>query len=440
LVAAPERWTGHEARLLRMALRLSLRAFAARLGVAERTVSKWESAGRSTTPWPESQSILDTALAQASEDARARFAQFVDVGAAEAMRPAKSNHGEEDDTNRRDATRLIGLTVAAATPPAFDAVDWLAHSRGRGAQYVDHKLVQGHREVAQAFAGLYRSADPRSVLPVAIAYADDVLVLLDASMSDQDRTELGGIVAGIHAQIGLWACHLHRPAVAYRYLATACQVAEGTSDPVLQARTLGALSYLFSSAPRGGHGGDVQRAVMLLTKAMALIGRADSFTVGWLATWRADQYATSGDLDAAQRDIDVADRELGRNDDGTAIGFFARSVYGYGMREHCDSVRAFTLALAGQIDEADRAFNQVQFHAANIRRRVATYGHQALAQVRTGEPEMACATLSQAVDLAIDNYYVMGLERAFGVRASFDPSWSLACVRALDEQLHQPRS
>jgi transcriptional regulator with XRE-family HTH domain len=143
LVAAPERWTGHEARLLRMALRLSLRAFAARLGVAERTVSKWESAGRSTTPWPESQSILDTALAQASEDARARFAQFVDAGAAEAMRPAKSDRGEEDDTNRRDATGLFGLTVAVATPPVFDAVDRLAHSRGRGAQYVDHKLVRG---------------------------------------------------------------------------------------------------------------------------------------------------------------------------------------------------------------------------------------------------------------------------------------------------------
>lgn len=440
LVAAPERWTGHEARLLRMALRLSSRAFAARLGVAERTVSKWESAGRSRTPWPESQAILDTALAQASEDARARFTQFVETGTAEAMRPATPNHGVEEDTNRRNVTRLFGLTMAAATQPAFDAIGRLAHSRGRPSQYVDHKLVLGHREIAQALTGLYRSADPRAALPVAVAYADEVLVMLDASMSDQDRTELSGIVAGIHAQIGLWACHLHRPAVAYRYLATACQVADGTSDPTLQACTLGALSYLFSSAPRGGDGGDAQRALSLLTKAMALIGRADGFTVGWLATWRADQYATLGDLDAARRDIDVADRELGANGDGVAIGFFARPVYGYGMREHCDSVRAFTLALAGQTDEADRAFRQVQSRAANMRRRIATYGHQALAQVRTGEPEMACATLSQAVDLAIENYYIMGLERAVGVRTGFDPSWSLPCVRALDEQLHQPLS
>ena len=76
-LATPQRWTGREAGLLRTALRMSLRAFAAHLGVAERTVSKWEKAGARTTPWPETQAILDTALAQASQDAKARFTQFL---------------------------------------------------------------------------------------------------------------------------------------------------------------------------------------------------------------------------------------------------------------------------------------------------------------------------------------------------------------------------
>src|SRR5262249_40889008 len=138
-------------------------------------------------------------------------------------------------------------------------------------------------------------------------------------------------------------------------------------------------------------------------------------------------------------DVDVAGQGLSANDDGSAIGFFARPVYGYGMREHCDSVQAFTMALAGQTDEADRTFDRVLDQAANMRRRIATHGHQALARVRAGEPEMACAALSQAVDLAADNYYVMGLERAIGVRAGFATEWSrLRCVRALDERLRQP--
>lgn len=71
------RWTGHEARALRLALRLSVRAFAERLGIAARTVSKWEKGGKNTTPWPDSQAILDTTLAQSTDDAKARFALLV---------------------------------------------------------------------------------------------------------------------------------------------------------------------------------------------------------------------------------------------------------------------------------------------------------------------------------------------------------------------------
>jgi transcriptional regulator with XRE-family HTH domain len=67
------RWSGREARLLRHALRLSVRAFAGYLGVAPRTVAKWESGGTGTIPRPDTQAILDTALAHARPDARQRF-------------------------------------------------------------------------------------------------------------------------------------------------------------------------------------------------------------------------------------------------------------------------------------------------------------------------------------------------------------------------------
>ena len=66
-------WTGFEARALRLALRFSVRAFAEHLGVAIRTVSKWEAAGASRQPRPDMQAALDTVLAQASPEARTRF-------------------------------------------------------------------------------------------------------------------------------------------------------------------------------------------------------------------------------------------------------------------------------------------------------------------------------------------------------------------------------
>ena len=66
-------WTGRETRALRGALRMSVRVFAEHLGVAPRTVSKWERLGEATRPYPDTQAILDTALQRATAEAQARF-------------------------------------------------------------------------------------------------------------------------------------------------------------------------------------------------------------------------------------------------------------------------------------------------------------------------------------------------------------------------------
>ena len=68
------RWTGREAKLLRQALRLSVRDFAARLGVGVRTVNRWETRQADITPLPYMQEVLDTALVRASDEAKVRFA------------------------------------------------------------------------------------------------------------------------------------------------------------------------------------------------------------------------------------------------------------------------------------------------------------------------------------------------------------------------------
>ncbi|MFD1657255.1 helix-turn-helix domain-containing protein [Streptomyces caeni] len=68
-----QQWTGREASALRAALRMSTRAFAEHLGVALRTVAKWESLGAETQPRPDTQAILDTALTRADSAAQARF-------------------------------------------------------------------------------------------------------------------------------------------------------------------------------------------------------------------------------------------------------------------------------------------------------------------------------------------------------------------------------
>jgi transcriptional regulator with XRE-family HTH domain len=72
-VATVRQWSGREARALRRALRLSVRAYADHLGVAARTVAKWEAQGAATCPRPDTQAILDTALNRADSAVQVRF-------------------------------------------------------------------------------------------------------------------------------------------------------------------------------------------------------------------------------------------------------------------------------------------------------------------------------------------------------------------------------
>ena len=68
-------WTGRRACALQTALRMSNDGFASRLGVAQRTVAAWHQKP-TLVPRSEIQQALDTALEQAPDGAKRRFAQI----------------------------------------------------------------------------------------------------------------------------------------------------------------------------------------------------------------------------------------------------------------------------------------------------------------------------------------------------------------------------
>ncbi|RDI43560.1 SUMF1/EgtB/PvdO family nonheme iron enzyme [Nocardia mexicana] len=70
-------WTGDETRALRDAQRMTLRQFAALLGVNERLISKWEAGGKALTPRPVNQEALDTVLSRLDAVETARFIELV---------------------------------------------------------------------------------------------------------------------------------------------------------------------------------------------------------------------------------------------------------------------------------------------------------------------------------------------------------------------------
>jgi len=70
-------WSGREARALREAKRMSIRDFAAHLGVSERMVSKWEKEAENIHPRPVNQQALDSSLAASTPEEQERFAALV---------------------------------------------------------------------------------------------------------------------------------------------------------------------------------------------------------------------------------------------------------------------------------------------------------------------------------------------------------------------------
>ncbi|MFF7157893.1 multiprotein-bridging factor 1 family protein [Streptomyces sp. NPDC008139] len=69
-------------------MRMSIRDFAAHLGVSDRVISKWEAGGEDYTPRPDSQAVLDTALARSSDEIRARFTEALGGPAVAAPKTA----------------------------------------------------------------------------------------------------------------------------------------------------------------------------------------------------------------------------------------------------------------------------------------------------------------------------------------------------------------
>lgn len=116
-----QHWTGREARALRTALRMSVRSFAAYLGVSDRTVSKWEAGGERIAPTQDSQALLDTAYVQADADVRSRF--HTALGTPEASVDRAPDHlalvptrepGLVDRTDELDAIVSVVEEAAAA--------------------------------------------------------------------------------------------------------------------------------------------------------------------------------------------------------------------------------------------------------------------------------------------------------------------------------------
>jgi len=159
-----QKWTGRETRMLRHALRMSIRDFAEHLGVSERTVSKWEAGREAVQPRPEIQAALDTALARAGNEVHRRFRSGLGLADAAELRQGAADIQAEGNggTSIADVTAVFrNRAELSAHLPADRILDGARKVRAMGLSlnllcqhYTDHRwrqLIEGGAQVRCLF-------------------------------------------------------------------------------------------------------------------------------------------------------------------------------------------------------------------------------------------------------------------------------------------------
>jgi transcriptional regulator with XRE-family HTH domain len=382
-------WTGREARALRLALRLSVRAFAEQLGVATRTVSKWEAGGIATVPRPDSQAILDTALARADAAAQKRFALLC----------------PPDERSARSAERAR-LPVGST-----DHVDEiLVHLRDQW-----HALVRTDNLLG-----------PRFALPGVLDQIAIIEELLPMT-SGAHRRELVALAA-TYAESAAWLNEDagQMPAAAH-WVGRAMEWAHEAGDGRLLAWTL------FRRSQHAASERDAQRALGL---ARAASRDADSLSPPMRAAilqQEAHGHALEGNELVAHRTLDHALRWAADDTTGDARGghgSFCTAAY-------LELQRAACWSALGRPERAIQHFEEVlpTLPAVYHRDRGVAFGRLAHACASTGDAEPAADRGRQALDIARSSGSVRTEQAVVQLGRRLTDHYRLAAVRSLLHEL-----
>lgn len=229
-MATVRRWSGREARALRLALRRSVRTFADHLGVSARTVSKWEQHGAATFPLPDNQAILDTALSRADDETMRRFEVLLANGEFDA------SGGTVDDVRRRTLLGLLG-PIALGSPLALrsepaghDAADW--------------------EQVVNDYAREVYAVPPTRLLPNLVADFTEIHMRISEA-SRLIRTRLIHSASQLAALTAIALVNAGEYHAAQRWWRVAARAANETADPELAALVRGrqAVLSMYSAPP-----------------------------------------------------------------------------------------------------------------------------------------------------------------------------------------------
>jgi len=287
-------WTGQQAADLRSAMRMPITEFAAYLGIAERTVSKWERKLAAVVPTPGMQQVLDVALDRAPVSIQDRFALLL---ASHRQHDSGTDDESGTDVNRRELLRLLsigGAVVALGEPLDRER---LASRTGPA----DAGLIAEYGKVNASMWRVYAQATPKaSILPL----VNDRLSIITGRLrlGGPKRRQLCALASDMFQLAGEIAFDGNRYAdAAHCYTLAATAAREGdAADLWTCAMTRHSFVYVYSR--------DFADAEPMLDLAAGIARKGDQnlSTRQWVSAVHAQVLAGLRDFKGCQRALDAA--------------------------------------------------------------------------------------------------------------------------------------
>lgn len=383
-------WTGLEAKVLRLAGRMTVQTFAERLGVAVRTVAYWESRGASITPQAEMQAALDTLLSRGDADAQARFHLLLSKAHSPPGQPAVP------------APTSQALAAALSERSSVDLVA-IAHLREK-----IHELDER-----------YDRSPSTSLLAEAGQQLGQVAILRSQATTGRIHRALSAVEAEAATLMGqlVWDASQRRDHVTARvYFARAVRAAEQIDDRAAEALALLRTSFVAlygEKDPRAGLG--------LATLAAETARGASTVLAGQAVLHIAEAHAMLGEQHDCERALSLAESLIDHVEvTDPCIELFAPTQHGR-LAGSCylflgKTSRAIPI-LRGSVNVLRQGSKSHAIALANL----------ALAHIRQREFDEAVRSLHKAIDVVELTRGGGGLNIVFQAGRELEP-WSRSPV------------
>ena len=433
-MATVSRWTGREARLLREAVRMSVRAFASHLGYNDAAVSNWERRGEKARLRTQTQRDLDTALRLADDGAQERFA------AALVSAPLTSGTAPERTAPAGASGSIVELAVLgqlgmstpsselgtvqgpAMSPDGGDDQGWdratilrallgvalplLPPSPPAAGQAGETHLIDpgAYAQATSCYQQLYWTASGPALLRAAYSHTQLGVDLARQATSSQRSTIAGALAQSALLTARLALFDLARPTVASNCLGIALAAARSAADPVLSAAVTGHLAFALAFARQPDD------ACCLADQALDHEGHnAHPLVTSWLHCVASEVHARAGDGATSLRHIDSAHAAF-TSDDLPPVWF------DFYDRARLHAFAGYAALAAGEHGHAATRLTRALDNLGPTGRKQQSVVLADLAAANPANGDLLAHHLNQALDALHPDPYTTGLDRIRAVR------------------------